>query len=124
NATLESFNPPHDGFRQLKAKLAGLSAMASAGDTDDRIPAGPVIKPGMKDARVPALRQKLHTPGKTGDTTYDKRLAYAVKLEQQRAGLTANAMVDGKTIAAINGPKVSQQVDIVAANMERWRWLP
>jgi murein L,D-transpeptidase YcbB/YkuD len=124
NATLESFNPPHDGFRQLKAKLAGLTAMASAGEPEDRIPSGPLLKPGMKDARVPALRQKLHTPGKAGDTTYDKRLAYAVKLQQQRAGLAANAMVDGKTLAAINGPKPSQQVDIVAANMERWRWLP
>jgi murein L,D-transpeptidase YcbB/YkuD len=124
NATLESFNPPQEDFRKLKAKLAGLTAMASAGEPEDRIPSGPVLKPGMKDARVPALRQKLHTPGKAGDTTYDKRLAYAVKLEQQRAGLAANAMVDGKTLAAINGPKPSQQVDIVTANMERWRWLP
>jgi murein L,D-transpeptidase YcbB/YkuD len=124
NATLESFNPPHEGFRQLKAKLAGLSAMASAGEPENRIPSGPVLKPGMKDARVPALRQKLHTPGKAGDTGYDKRLAYAVKLQQQRAGLPPNGHLDGKTLAAINGPKLNQQVDIVAANMERWRWLP
>ncbi|MGE0564521.1 MAG: L,D-transpeptidase family protein [Pseudolabrys sp.] len=124
NATLDSFNPPHSGFRKLKAKLAAVSAMASAGEPEGHIASGPALKVGMKDARVPALREKLRVAGKPGDTTYDKKLAYAVKLMQQRAGLSPDGTLGATTLAAINGPKLSQQVDIVAANMERWRWLP
>ena len=43
---------------------------------------------------------------------------------QARADIKPTGLIDAKTLAAINGPKPSQQIDRVAANMERWRWLP
>ena len=86
NATLESFNPPHAGFRALKAKLAELRA-PKAEVVNDRIPDGPLVKPGMKDSRVPMLRERLHVAGKAGDLVYDRKLFNAIKYVQQHADL-------------------------------------
>jgi len=123
DATLENFNPPNTSFKALKAKLAELRSNASVPETS-RIPDGPAIKPGAKDARVPLLREKLGVHGKPNDLVYDKALFNAIRGVQQRADIKPTGLIDGKTIAAINGPKQSQIADAVMANMERWRWLP
>jgi murein L,D-transpeptidase YcbB/YkuD len=129
DASLDSFNPPHDGFKALKAKLAELRSNASEprAEVDNRIPDGRHINPGEKDARVPALRERLHVAGKPSDLTYDRALFNAIKNVQARADIKPTGVIDGKTISAVNGPKPvppSQQVERVIANMERWRWLP
>jgi L,D-transpeptidase YcbB len=123
NATLDSFDPPHDGFRALKRKLGELRN-ASVGEPNDRIADGAPIKPGAKDPRVPALRARLGLNGKPDDILYDRNLYNAVRSVQDKHGLKPTGLVDSKTIGAINGPKPDQQVDAVLANMERWRWLP
>jgi len=132
NAALDSFDPPHEGFRALKRKLAELranaaNASANPSEASDRIPEGNPIKPGGKDARVPQLRERLHVKGKPGDTAYDRALYNAVRALQYHHNMKPTGVVDGKTIALINGPKpptTSQAIDRVEANMERWRWLP
>jgi murein L,D-transpeptidase YcbB/YkuD len=124
NATLDSFDPPHDGFRALKRKLAELRN-ASVGEPNDRIADGQPIKPGAKDERVPALRARLGVSAKkVDDILYDRNLYNAVRSVQEKHGIKPTGLVDRQTIAAINGPKPGQQVDTVLANMERWRWLP
>ncbi len=126
-ATLESYNPPHDGFRALKAKLAELRSSEPRAEADNRIADGRPIKPGDKDARVPELRQRLHVRGKAGDLAYDKALFDAIKHVQASANIKPTGVIDGRTLAAINGPKPlspTQQIERVTANMERWRWLP
>ena len=122
DAAFDSFNPPHAAFRALKDKLAELRRAPA--QPDNRIADGAVIKPGEKDARVPALREKLGLAGKPGELSYDKTLLNAVKQLQARADIKPTGLIDAKTLAAINGPKPSQQIERVAANMERWRWLP
>jgi len=125
DATIESYNPPDKGFRALKAKLADLRrGNASADPEPARIPDGAVIRPGRKDARVPALREKLHVRGREGDLVYDKALYNAIRALQYRKGLKPTGLIDNHTIAAINGPKPGDIVARVRANMERWRWLP
>jgi murein L,D-transpeptidase YcbB/YkuD len=129
NATFEDFNPPAAGFRALKEKLAALRSNASADPVpDDRIAAGPVLRPGMKDARVPKLREKLRLRSRNpSDPTYDRQLARAVAALQKHARLQANGNLDNRTLAVINGPapmSASKQIDTIVANMERWRWLP
>jgi len=126
-AALESFNPPHDGFRALKSKLAELRRSAPRAEVDNRIPDGHSIRPGKKDARVPDLREKLHVRGKAGDLVYDKALYNAVRHVQARAGIKPTGIIDRRTLAVINGPKplsLTHQVERVTDNMERWRWLP
>ncbi|MBI5013652.1 MAG: L,D-transpeptidase family protein, partial [Methylocystis sp.] len=121
-AALDGFNPPHQGFRALKEKLAELRR--GSAQPDHRIADGAVIKPGAKDARVPALREKLGLAGKPDDLSYDKALLNAVKKVQERADIKPTGLIDAKTLAAINGPTPAQTIERIAANMERWRWLP
>jgi L,D-transpeptidase YcbB len=127
-AALERFNPPHEGFRALKAKLAELRSSAPRAEAvDNRIADGRLIRPGAKDARVPELRERLHVRGKSSDLTYDRALYNAVRRLQYHHGIKPTGVIDRRTIAAINGPRPlssNQKIDRVAANMERWRWLP
>ena len=126
-AALDQFNPPHAGYKALKAKLAEARA-AKDGGGPARIAAGPVLKlvakTPMQDARVPLLRERLGIAGDTSDTTYDKTVAEAVKKFQESHHLAASGQLTAATIDAINGPKRDREVEIILANMERWRWLP
>ena len=122
DAAFDGFDPPDAGFAALKQKLAELRANAGAADT--RISDGAPIRPGTKDARVPALRERLGLKSRPGDLAYDKALFNAVRLQQRRHDLRPTGIVDRKTLAVINGPKANQKIDRILANMERWRWLP
>ena len=125
-AALERFNPPHAGYKALKAKLAELRA--GKGDAaPKRIERGAVLKlakDAMQDPRVPALRERLGVAGEPGNTTYDKPLADAVKKFQDGRGLSATGTLTTATVDALNGPKQDRAADVILANMERWRWLP
>ncbi len=125
--TLDRFNPPHAGSKALKAKLAEARG-AKNGTGPARIAAGPVLKlvpkTPMQDPRVPLLRERLGIAGDTSDTTYDKIVAEAVKKFQESHHLAVSGQLTGATVDAINGPKHDRDIDIILANMERWRWLP
>jgi murein L,D-transpeptidase YcbB/YkuD len=122
---LERFNPPHAGYKALKAKLAELRG--GRGDAaPKRIEQGPVLKlakAAMQDPRVPLLRERLGVAQEPGNT-YDKPLADAVKKFQDGRGLAATGSLTTATVEALNGPKRDRAVDIILANLERWRWLP
>jgi len=124
---LASYNPQQPGYKALKAKLAELRGQKSETGPEP-IPAGPVLKVGktvMQDARVPALRERLGVAGDTADTSYDKPLADAVKKFQAQKDLSPTGQLNAATVEALNGgPKRGNVVDIVLANMERWRWVP
>src|SRR2546421_4691780 len=87
SAALESYNPPHKLYRELRAKLAELRGQG--GGPVVQIPEGPALKftpghgkkqpaVGMEDARVPQLRAKLGITENPNDTRYDARVAEAV----------------------------------------------
>ena len=78
----------------------------------------------MEDPRVPALRQWFSLTAPDGDTNYDKALSDSIAKFQKEQGLSANGQLTPATLDAINGPKREKTVDIILANMERWRWMP
>jgi L,D-transpeptidase YcbB len=118
---LDSYNPPHAGYKALKAKLAEARGRnGDAGQT--RLAPGQTLKVGLEDPRVPALRDRL---GVTGEGhVYDKVLAEAVKKFQRQRDLSPTGVVNNSTIDAFNGPRRDRDADIIIANMERWRWIP
>jgi murein L,D-transpeptidase YcbB/YkuD len=121
-ATLDSYEPQTAGYRALKAKLADIRA-GKIDKSRPPIAPGPVLKTGMQDDRVPALRDRFGVSG-TG-TTYDKALAEAVKNFQEQHDLIASGMLSAATVEALNGRAQPDRVtDIIIANMERWRWMP
>jgi murein L,D-transpeptidase YcbB/YkuD len=120
---LDSYNPPQPGYKALKKKLAEVRARRGESSIT-RIDDGPLLKVGMRDARVPQLRERLGVEGESADTTFDKTLSAAVKKFQRQHGLSASGHLNSSTVAALNGPRRDREADIIIANMERWRWLP
>jgi murein L,D-transpeptidase YcbB/YkuD len=124
-AELASYNPPHEGYRALKTKLAELRGQTAVEPEIVRMPDGPMLRPGMEDDRVATLRERLGVTGDKDDLRYDDALVEAVKAFQQEAGLNPDGVVGPNTLRALNGgPRRSNAADTVIANMERWRWMP
>src|SRR5580698_4653210 len=118
---LDAYEPHTPGYLALKAKLAEIRAgKADAGKTPIGNGAAPKI--GGQDERVPLLRERLNVSG-DGDT-YDKALADAVKKYQQDHQLKVTGTLTPQTIEALNGRQPDKPIDIILANMERWRWMP
>jgi murein L,D-transpeptidase YcbB/YkuD len=123
---LDEFSPPQKGYQALKAKLAELRNKLGAG-TGKEIAEGPelkLVKVPMEDPRVPQLRERLGLKGDAGDLHYDTKLAEAVKKYQRGNDLKVTGALDAQTIRELNGPPRDKQIDIIIANMERWRWIP
>lgn len=132
SAALDSYNPPHKLYKELRAKLAELRGQGSGPVIE--IADGPSLKytPATKkqaelvveDSRVPQLRAKLGLAENANDTRYDAAVAEAVRKFQNSAEMKPTGILDDKTIKALNTPKRDKQIDVVLVNMERWRWLP
>ena len=121
-SVLLSYHPTHREFVALRDLLASHYA----GEIEDLPPIadGKLIKLGMTDPRVPALRERLGLAAAATDAlVYDAALAGAVEAFQTTIGLNPDGVVGPATIAAINGANGATRADIVA-NMERWRWMP
>ncbi|HEX5777752.1 MAG TPA: L,D-transpeptidase family protein, partial [Xanthobacteraceae bacterium] len=118
---LAAFNPPHEGYKLLKAKLAEVRGEAAEKQVV-RVPEGPTLKPGMEDPRVATLRRRLELPGDSH--RYDDEVAKAVVEFQKNAGLTADGLAGPATIARLNGKTRGSRADAILATMERWRWMP
>ncbi len=124
---LQGLQPPYAAYQLLRRELARLKGLAAAGNWP-KVPVGATIKPGTSDDRILDVRKRLMATGELAadaamTTDFDDTLQAAVKLFQQRRGLTDDAQLGRQTIAAMNlGPAdLARQV---AINMERWRWLP
>jgi L,D-transpeptidase YcbB len=131
SAALDSYNPPHKLYKELKAKLAELRGLTNGRLV--QIEEGPTLafKAGNKkqpavapeDPRVPQLRTKLGVEN-VDDAHYDAKVAEAVRKFQEGVELKPTGVLDDRTVRAINSPKRDRQIDTVIVNMERWRWLP
>jgi L,D-transpeptidase YcbB len=135
---LDSYNPPQAEFKALREKLAEIrSGKAQAAKADEEKPApivhiasGPIMRPGIKDARVVELRKRLQIEKDKDSPVYDQTVADAVKAFQTQADIGADGNVGPATLAALNGQKREAQkppadpIDTIVVNMERWRWYP
>ncbi|MFL6796769.1 MAG: murein L,D-transpeptidase [Xanthobacteraceae bacterium] len=123
---LDGFSPPQPAYKALKNALADLRGKGGGAGKD--IADGPVLKlvakKPMEDPRVPQLRERLGLAGESSDLKYDGKLAEAVKKFQRGAELPPTGNLDSRTIHELNGPTHDKQIDIILANMERWRWYP
>ncbi len=126
-ATLAAFNPSHPGYLALRQKLAELR-QRFVPEAQSRISAGPVLKLGMSDARVPLIRARfgLDLAADTAEPAlvYDTRVAAAVADFQRTNGLPASGALTARTVAALSGGETVRLENTIVANMEQWRWLP
>jgi murein L,D-transpeptidase YcbB/YkuD len=130
-----SARPAHVWYQRGREHLREYRAIEAAGGWSV-ILAGPALKPGMSDPRVPLLRQRLQitrdlaapaegtapaTSATTDATLYDATLEQAVKAFQERHGLAADGAIGPGTLAALNVP-VGRRIDQIRINLERARW--
>jgi murein L,D-transpeptidase YcbB/YkuD len=129
--SFERARPQHPWYQRGRERLREYRALQAAGGWSP-ISAGPTMKPGMSDPRVPALRYRLtvtkdlegtlEAPTPPYDTLYDPALEAAVKRFQQRHGLTPDGAIGPGTLQALNVP-VSARIDQIRVNLERSRWV-
>jgi murein L,D-transpeptidase YcbB/YkuD len=101
------------------------------------IPDGPEVKAGMRDARVPAVLQRLAVAGYLPDAqpaapadasappapaVFTRAASEALKSLQRDAKLPATGRLDAATVAALNEAPADRARQL-AVNMERRRWL-
>ena len=134
---LDSYNPPQPEFAALKAKLAELRKGALTPKAEEEkkpdlvhVGEGKILRPGMKDARVVALRKRLNIAGDKNSPLYDDAVRDAVKTFQTEADIDVDGNLGSNTVRALNGEKKvargpsANPTDTIIVNMERWRWLP
>jgi murein L,D-transpeptidase YcbB/YkuD len=124
---VEAPGPEHRGYRDLMAALARYREIEAAGGWR-KLPAGPFLEYGVRSEAVAQLRKRLEAeqvalPAEGPREFFDAALEEAVKVAQERYGLKVDGIVGPQTRRALNVP-VEKRVRLIAANMERWRWLP
>lgn len=116
---------PH--YNSMRSALARLRTIALTGGWP-ALPAGSPLKPGMSDARVPVLRERLQIAGllpyavPENPERYDEELTEAVQRFQREAYLDADGAVGPGTRTALNVP-VGLRIAQIRANLERMRWF-
>ncbi|HET7383029.1 MAG TPA: L,D-transpeptidase family protein [Pseudolabrys sp.] len=136
---LDGFNPPQPEFKALRAKLAELRKGPVAADSRAEakpeqsrvhVPDGKILRPGMKDARVVALRKRLDVAGDKDNPLYDDAVRDAVKTFQTESDIGVDGNLGPNTVRTLNGEQKEARhasadpIDTIIVNMERWRWLP
>lgn len=124
---IDGLSPNTPNYARLKTALADYRTKEAAGGFTP-VPEGETLKPGMTDARLDTLRQRLaeqdlFSPGSHSGAVYDGALVEAVKLFQERHGLEVDGIIGKATLAEINVP-ISTRIGQMELNMERRRWMP
>lgn len=122
---LRSLAPDHRYYTELQEALLyyGKKINSSAFIT---IATGPLIRPGADDPRIPAIKQILATEGfltaSAGSSIYyDQELVTAITAFQKRHGLKDDGVIGPQTVSMLNLTP-PQKIEIIKANLARWRW--
>ena len=94
------------------------------------IPAGPTLRPGMSDPRVPLLRQRLASDGylpaavppTDSEMRYSASIEQALKAFQRLHGLQDDGVLGKDTRTALNVTP-TDRLNQLKINLERFRWL-
>jgi murein L,D-transpeptidase YcbB/YkuD len=132
--------PQDAGYRDLQSELMHYRQLATRGEWP-QVPKGRGIKPGEHDtiARLTALAARLRAEGfldenapppaadsagaPSGQAVYTPALAGAVAQFQSLHGINVDSILGPETVESLNKP-VSYRLGQIAANLERFRWLP
>jgi murein L,D-transpeptidase YcbB/YkuD len=102
----------------LRQRLLGGAGSPGGGQAS-----APTATPASTKTGVGGAGDVAATAAADPAQVYDPALVAAVKTFQTDAGLKADGVVAGATLKQLNVP-ISQRIDQLILNMERWRWLP
>lgn len=123
---IASLEVSHPWYVGVLGALARYQTIADEGGWPE-IPAGPALKPGMSDPRVPILRARLAATGdwqggESPSSLYDDDLEQAVRRFQLRHGLEEDGVIGPASLGVLNVP-VAARIDQIRVNLERGRWV-
>lgn len=123
--SLDNLAPKQPGYAELRAEYLAVKRQADAPQT--LIPAGETLKAAMQGNRVSLLQQRLVELGYLQNTALtgqmDEVTVTALKDFQVASDLDDDGAAGPATLTALN-QGLSQKVDQLRVNLERWRWLP
>ena len=141
---LATMRPTDDDYAGLSKQLQNYRVIVAKGGWQ-KVPDTKNVKPGAPadPAVLAAVRNRLAAEGivpasagnqastsstpegakSSATSTYDAELAQAVALFQSRHGINVDSALGKETIESMNVP-ASYRLAEIAANMERFRWLP
>ena len=109
--------PAHPEYGRLKAALARYRAIADAGGWP-MVEAGTAFRPDTELARRLLAEGYLRQSDMSAPA-----IKMALRAYQDRSGLAVTGIADAPTVQMLNVSAQDRAAQI-AANMERWRWLP
>jgi murein L,D-transpeptidase YcbB/YkuD len=121
-AWLAELPPPDAAYAALLHAYARYRALADDGGW---MPLSAPVKPGATGPAVSALRERLaaEDSGVAPGAAWDDALDAAVRRAQTRHGLAEDGVAGRATLAALN-VTAEARAQQIAANLERWRWMP
>jgi murein L,D-transpeptidase YcbB/YkuD len=134
--SVTQMRPEYPEYKDLQKQLGRYRQIIAKGGWQP-VPDGKALKPGDSGPaeRLTALRDRLRVEGydvgpmdsaKLTDTTkvvYNHALAAAVGQFQWEHGIVVDSALGKETLAALNVP-ATYRLGQIAANMERYRWMP
>ncbi len=127
-AVLAALEPRHAGYRRLREVLARYRRIAAAGGWP-RLEGSRMLGEGDRGSEVARLRERLVLEGVLAGEAeerpgrFDAALAAALARYQASHGLAPSGVLDPQTRAELNRP-VTQRIEQLRVNLERWRWFP
>ncbi|KJS30480.1 MAG: hypothetical protein VR64_15885 [Desulfatitalea sp. BRH_c12] len=127
---IDKLAPVHLGYAALKAALWHMRSIEQQGGWP-LVEAGATLRPGDRDTRIVALRDRLRSSGDMPAAEqdpeivdfFDPLLEEGLKRFQERHGLEPDGHVGAKTLAELN-VSVQERIRQIEINLERWRWMP
>jgi murein L,D-transpeptidase YcbB/YkuD len=131
---LDAYNPPQAEFKALRAKLAELRKGPAPAETKTaqkpelprvHVPDGKILRPGMKDPRVTAVRKRLDIAGDKENQLYDDAVRDAVKTFQTENDINVDGNLGPNTVRTLNGERTevrqtaADPTDTIIVNMPR-----
>jgi murein L,D-transpeptidase YcbB/YkuD len=131
--SITQMRPDYPEYKDLQKQLTRYRQLIAHGGWDS-VPEGKALKPGdsAPAERLTALRSRLRVEGydagasadtTQGHATYTSALAGAVAQFQREHGIVVDSALGKETLAALNVP-ATYRLGQIAANMERYRWMP
>jgi L,D-transpeptidase YcbB len=128
-----SLRPRAPYYHRLSRSLQNLRELQERGGWPS-VPEGETLKGGDRDPRVAHLRarllagedeeeRRLAARGQSDALLFDEHLVQALQRFQVRHTLHEDGALGPNSLAALNVP-VSERIETVRLNLDRWRWLP
>ncbi len=126
NKVIDNYKPNHTFYRVLKNALTEYRAIKDFGGWP-KIPEGERLMKGMRDSRIPLIRQRLQLTSdlrnnELSSTLFDEELERALIRFQIRHYIEPDGILDRNTLQVLNEP-VQARIDQIRANLERIRWV-